>query len=689
MTLRSKTALLMALVVALGVAASGFFSLSFFQQSLRRSILQGAESLASSNAETIDRYLDEALRDAEAMAFLLPRRLLQGRDNVGLANYLRQQKKHFPKFEDGLFILTSQGDLLADYPVHLELHGKNFAFREYYQRAVQERRAVIGKPYVSARTGQLALPFIAPLWGQDKELLGLLNCSVQLASPRALGGITQRRFGDTGYVYVYDSSRLMILHPQAQRIGKRDVPVGANLLYDQALQGFEGAGETVNSRGVAMLAAFTRIEKLDWVVAAQQPAAEAFASLRLAQLKILWVLLASAAIAAGIGALAIRRVTLPLARLQQAAEQLSLDAPGTVLSTAGDPDKTLADLERNYAGGEIGGLAKTLREQQQRLGKSVGALRDAAQNWEQTFNAVQDAIFVVDKKCRIQRLNRAARELFQLPGDEAIGTPCYRLIHGSDQPPDFCPGRLTLASGRPGQAELTNSRLPGVFEETTTMLLDDGDGEPAVVHLLKDLTQLKANEAQIKRLAYYDSLTGLPNRALFMDRLVAALIAGRETERPAAVLFVDLDQFKLVNDTLGHSAGDQLLQVVARRLEGCLRQSDVVARFGGDEFVILVSHLGPGNNVEEIARKLLKVLAQPMELGGEHINCSASIGIALFPRDGEDAETLLKHADVAMYQAKAAGRNGFQYFSEEMERKAQENLRLGQVEEHGEGEASS
>ncbi len=221
------------------------------------------------------------------------------------------------------------------------------------------------------------------------------------------------------------------------------------------------------------------------------------------------------------------------------------------------------------------------------------------------------------------------------------------------------------------------------------MLLDDGDGEPAVVHLLKDLTQLKANEAQIKRLAYYDSLTGLPNRALFMDRLVAALIAGRETERPAAVLFVDLDQFKLVNDTLGHSAGDQLLQVVARRLEGCLRQSDVVARFGGDEFVISVPNLGPESQVEEIARKLLKVLAQPMELGGEHINCSASIGIALFPRDGEDAETLLKHADVAMYQAKAAGRNGFQYFSEEMERKAQENLRLGQVEEHGEGEASS
>lgn len=680
MNLRSKTALLMALVVVLGVVASGFFSLSLLHQSLRRSVLQGAESLARSNAEAIDRYLDETLQDTVAMAAQLPRHLLQGRDTAGLASYLRQLKTLYPKFENGLFILTPQGDLQADYPVHSGMHGKNFAFREYYQRAVQERRAIIGRPYVSSRTGQLVVTFTAPLWSQDKELLGLLNCSVQLASPRALGGITQRHFGETGYIYVYDSSRLMILHPQAQRIGKRDVPVGANHLYDQALKGIEGSGETVNSRGVAMLAAFASIENLDWVVAAQQPSAEAFAPLRMARIKVLWVLLASAAFAAAIGALAIRRVTFPLIRLQKAAEQLSLDTPEAAPSAAGDVDKTLAELEQTYAGGEIGGLAKALREQHQQLGKSLVELRDGARNWEQTFNSVQDAIFVVDKKYRIQRLNRAASELFKLPGDEIIGTPCYRLIHGSDQPPDYCPGRLTLASGRPGQTELIDSRLSGIFEETTTLVHEGADGEPAVVHLLKDLTQVKASAEEIKRLAYYDSLTGLPNRVLFEERLLATVNTCHHSEKPAAVLFVDLDEFKIVNDTLGHSAGDQLLQVVARRLEGCLRQSDVVARFGGDEFVIILSHLGPGNNLVEIAGKLLKVLSQPMELGGERINCSASIGVAIFPRDGKDVETLLKHADVAMYQAKASGRNNFQFFAAEMEWKAQENLRLAQLE---------
>ncbi|MEZ4483344.1 MAG: GGDEF domain-containing protein [Syntrophotaleaceae bacterium] len=148
-------------------------------------------------------------------------------------------------------------------------------------------------------------------------------------------------------------------------------------------------------------------------------------------------------------------------------------------------------------------------------------------------------------------------------------------------------------------------------------------------------------------------------------------------------MFVDLDQFKIVNDTLGHSAGDQLLQVVARRLEGCLRQTDLVARFGGDEFVIIVPQLGSLDDVKEIAGKLLRVLAQPTELGGKRISNSASIGIALFPQDGAESETLLKHADAAMYQAKAQGRNGFQFFSKEMERKVQESLCRVEVDESG------
>ncbi|MEZ4483345.1 MAG: cache domain-containing protein [Syntrophotaleaceae bacterium] len=529
MTLRSKTALLMAMVVALAIVVSGFFSLSLFEQSLRHSILQGAESLASSTAESIDRYLEQTVRDAEAIAAQLPNDLLQKRDLNGLAAFLRGAVRNYPHFENGLFILTPQGDLLADFPVHSELHGKNFAFREYYRRALEERTTIIGKPYVSARTGLLVLTFTAPLWDESHQLVGLLNGSVQLASPQALGGITQRHFGDTGYLYVYDSSRLMILHPQPQRIGKRDVPVGANRLFDKALQGFEGAGETVNSRGVRMLAAFTRSKKLDWVVAAQQPASEAFAPLRQARFKILLVLLASAALAAGIGVLAVRRVTWPLIRLQVAARHLGCIAPDKTAELA-DAGAALAELERKYAGGEIGSLAQTLREQQQQLGESVGALHDAAEHWERTFNSVQDAIFVVDKECRIQRLNRAARELFKLPGDEALGMPCYRLIHGSDRPPASCPGLQTLASGRPEKMELTDSLLPGVYEETTTLLAETAQGGPAIVHLLKDLSQIKENEAQIKRLAYYDPLTGLPNRSQFIERLDATLAAPRRAE---------------------------------------------------------------------------------------------------------------------------------------------------------------
>ena len=683
MTLRSKTALLMAMVAALAVTISGYFSLSLLEQSLRRSILQGAESLASTTADSIDRFLEEILQDTRAIAAQMPRSLLQSGNVAGLTAFLQRVERHFPHFENGLFILTPEGDLLADYPAHVELHGKNFAFRQYYQRALQERAAIIGKPYVSARTGFLVLTFTVPVWGEGQQLLGLLNASVRLASPRALGGITQRHFGETGYLYVYDSSRMMILHPQPGRIGKRDVPFGANRLFDQALQGFEGSGETVNSRGIYMLAAFTHSKLMDWVVVAQQPGSEAFAPLRQARFKLLLVLLASAALAAAIGVVAVRRVTLPLIRLEAAARHLSSVAPGGTPESA-DAGAILAVLEQEYAGGEIGSLARTLREQQQQLGESIGALNDASETWEKTFNSVQDAIFVADRKCRIQRLNRAARELFQLSEAEIIGMPCYRLIHGTDQPPAACPGLQTLNSGRPDKVELTDSLLPGVYEETTTLLAEGEQGGSTTVHLLKDLTQIKETESQIKRLAYYDTLTGLANRTLFIERLNTMLVALRGTERMTAVLFVDLDEFKVVNDTLGHSAGDQLLQVVARRLEGCMRQTDLVARFGGDEFVISISPLGSASDVTEIAEKILRILAEPMELGGKRIRSSASIGIALFPQDGEDTETLLKHADAAMYQAKSQGRNGFQMFSEEMENRVQQSLREAQVEFQGE-----
>jgi diguanylate cyclase (GGDEF)-like protein len=162
-------------------------------------------------------------------------------------------------------------------------------------------------------------------------------------------------------------------------------------------------------------------------------------------------------------------------------------------------------------------------------------------------------------------------------------------------------------------------------------------------------------------MAYHDTLTGLPNRLLLQDRLRQALAHAERNGQLVGVMYLDIDRFKLINDTLGHHIGDQVLKGVAGRIEGCVRRSDTVARMGGDEFVIVIAGITDLEGVTEVARKIIDRMKQPLRLSEREVPVSTSIGVALYPRDGEDGETLLKHADLALYDAKQQGRNRFHF----------------------------
>lgn len=204
-----------------------------------------------------------------------------------------------------------------------------------------------------------------------------------------------------------------------------------------------------------------------------------------------------------------------------------------------------------------------------------------------------------------------------------------------------------------------------------------------------DITDRKRAEEQIVRLNYYDPLTDLPNRYLFEDRLGQALVHARRHERPVAALFLDLDRFKRINETLGHGAGDQLLRMVAERLRQCVRQEDTVARpgpeetpvtvarLGGDEFSILLSDLARAQDAAKVARRIFGAFSRPVTLGsGQEVFVTASIGISIYPHDGREAESLLKNAEVAMYHAKGQGRNNYQFYTQSMNASAFEHLAL-------------
>ncbi len=194
--------------------------------------------------------------------------------------------------------------------------------------------------------------------------------------------------------------------------------------------------------------------------------------------------------------------------------------------------------------------------------------------------------------------------------------------------------------------------------------------------VLQDVTERKRQDERIHRMAHYDGLTGLPNRFLLGDRLRQALAHAQRLKTEVAVLFLDLDRFKAINDTRGHLAGDQLLQQVALRLKGRLREEDTIARVGGDEFVIVLPDVTGATGAAHVADKLMEALQDPFEIDGQWLHMSGSLGVALYPRDGQDGDSLMRYADTALYQAKDGGRNGYRFFSPDMDLQAHERLRL-------------
>jgi len=216
----------------------------------------------------------------------------------------------------------------------------------------------------------------------------------------------------------------------------------------------------------------------------------------------------------------------------------------------------------------------------------------------------------------------------------------------------------------------------GLTDEVVMLLQRMSDNIAFALNTLDHEEDRARSHERISYLANHDALTGLPNRLMFGEQLEQALSHAQRHQRTCAVLFIDLDRFKLINDSLGHDAGDELLQVMSARLKSCLRASDVVARLGGDEFVVLLREVSEVHHIGAVARKILDAALEPIELQGQECRISASVGISVYPSDARDAATLMKNADMAMYSAKEEGKNNFQFFSSEIRSQSMERLTL-------------
>lgn len=300
----------------------------------------------------------------------------------------------------------------------------------------------------------------------------------------------------------------------------------------------------------------------------------------------------------------------------------------------------------------------------------VGSALESAlqQEWLTLLDAalasVDNSVFITDAKANILWVNRAFTLLSGYVSDDILGkTP--KLFSSGVQDADFYQQFWqTIKAGTTWHGDIVNARRDGtpyLVSQTVTPLLNAEGQVSHYVAILEDITQRRTEEERIKHAAQFDRLTDLPNRSLFFDRLGQALALGRRDEIPGALMFLDLDHFKEVNDQLGHAGGDCLLVEVANRLREQLRESDTVARLGGDEFTVILPSLRDDRDAVRVANNIIASLGKPFDIGGTQANIGVSIGIAFFPQHGNSVESILNAADNAMYLSKSAGRNCYTF----------------------------
>jgi diguanylate cyclase (GGDEF)-like protein/PAS domain S-box-containing protein len=309
-------------------------------------------------------------------------------------------------------------------------------------------------------------------------------------------------------------------------------------------------------------------------------------------------------------------------------------------------------------------------------------LRNGEATLRSITSSTRDAIVMIDERGKISFWNEAAEQMFGWKNADAVGNDIHLLLIPESYRGAFLEGMKHFTVTGAGPAIGTILDLPALCRDSTELPVEVSlsavklKGRWHGVGIIRDVTERKRIEAEIEHMAYHDSLTGLPNRLLLNDRLNQAIAHAGRSGHMTAVLIFDLDNFKSVNDTLGHPAGDRLLKKVVDRIGKQLRKSDTIARMGGDEFIVVLSEILVPEDAAHTARNFLAVFSEPFEIDQQEIYTSASVGISLYPIDGETTETLLKNADIAMYHAKKHGRNSFHYYTEEINRRTEERLLL-------------
>lgn len=353
-----------------------------------------------------------------------------------------------------------------------------------------------------------------------------------------------------------------------------------------------------------------------------------------------------------------------------AALQACKDYPDCIVYNLSHDDSIAEEAARVWGNKRVtsGAEVKLFWQMVTNLRQIKGDLEKSQSQLQAIIHSVMDGIITINEAGEIQGFNPAAEQIFGYSQQEVLGKNLTMLMpepdsnqHGSYIHQYINTGSREILGGRRREVVALRNNGEQFPMELSVSEMIFGE-QRYFIGIVRDITERKLAEQKIAHLAHYDYLTDLPNRALFMDNLKYSISLAERNDYKTAVMFLDLDGFKQVNDTLGHEGGDLLLQELAKRLKALIRTSDTVARVGGDEFVFVLNNIGSGEHAALMANKIITTLSEPVEIKNQQFQVGGSIGISIFPDDSEDPGMLTKQADEAMYQVKQGGKNTYKFY---------------------------
>lgn len=725
MTITWRLVLWFIVVALLPLALFGYLSLQKSEEALRNETLTRLALLSDKKTQEIQTYLAERREDA----WLLSRsKLVEDAMPVLVNAYWKhgshsaEYQKSANPFERSFAAYIGDGDSTLFYDVFLITPTGEIIFT--YQREEDFATNLISGPYRETGLARVfnqsrmtlesgisdiekytpsrsKASFISVPIIRDGVLLGVL--AFQLDTKRiyhvASDNVGLGKTGETVISTYYDAQNVMYIAPLQREleleIFKPRAYSKVPLPMRQALSGIKSGGIVKDYRGIEVVAAWRYLPEFRWGIVVKIDADEVFAPLYQQRKNLLGILLALMVLAAVVSLFLARQLVTRIKRFSRTTDEIAKGDLSKRIEEAGTDEigmlaenfnRMTENLQASYRllEGRVEERTRELQESNEQLQEEIierehieKALRDAQEYLRvaaTTFDT-HEAILITDANANIIRVNQAFQETTGYRAEEVIGKNPRILSSGRQDKAVYADMWQQLIANGTWSGELWDRHKDGHIYPKNLIItaVKNALGETTeYVSIFSDISERKRAEEEIHNLAYYDVLTKLPNRRLLLDRLHLALSASARSRLYGAVLFLDMDRFKMLNDTMGHDYGDLLLIEVAKRIRICVREVDTAARFGGDEFVVMLEEIG--KNIEEasqkvslIAEKIRVALSVPYKIKDHEYHSSPSIGVNLYCGNERAVEDLLKHADMAMYEAKESGRNAVRFFDPVMQ----------------------